>query len=61
MPSKGTKAGHLYDAYMPAEHAREQLDKVRGHLVWFPLRFLEDAPMAEKGLQVNSYTESVYT
>jgi phospholipase D1/2 len=46
---------------MPAAHAREQLDKVRGHLVWFPLKFLEEAPMAEKGLQVNSFTESVYT
>lgn len=46
---------------MPPDHAREMLDKVKGHLVWMPLSFLEDAPMAEKGLQVNSWTESVYT
>jgi hypothetical protein len=29
--------------------------------VWMPLDFLRDAEMAEKGLQVNSWTESVYT
>jgi len=26
-----------------------------------PLDFLKDAEMAEKGLQINSWTESVYT
>jgi phospholipase D1/2 len=26
-----------------------------------PLKFLRDAEMAEKGLQVNQFTESVYT
>lgn len=34
---------------------------VRADLVNFPTKFLEDAEMAEKGLQVNSWTESVYT
>lgn len=33
----------------------------QGHLVWMPLHFLEDAEMAEKGLAVNYYTESIYT
>lgn len=55
------KQGHLYDPYMPVEDVRRHLDKIRGHLVWMPLRFLEDAEMAEKGLAVNSYTESIYT
>ena len=46
---------------MPVEEVREKLDQIRGHLVWMPLNFLDGANMAEKGLQVNAYTESVYT
>lgn len=60
--AKGSrKEGHLYDPYQPVELVRQELDKIRGHLVWMPLKFLEDAEMAEKGLQVNAFTESVYT
>ncbi|KAF1949542.1 phospholipase-like protein PldA [Byssothecium circinans] len=55
------KQGHLYDLERPVEQVRKELDKVKGHLVWMPLMFLRDAEMAEKGLQVNSYTESIYT
>ncbi|KAK5721317.1 hypothetical protein LTR17_014687 [Elasticomyces elasticus] len=55
------KEGHLYDPYQPVDHVRAELDRVRGHIVWMPLDFLCDANMAEKGLQVNSFTESVYT
>lgn len=61
MPKNTHKAGHLYDPYQPVDLVRSELDKIRGHLVWFPLKFLEDAEMAEKGLQVNAWTESVYT
>jgi phospholipase D1/2 len=46
---------------MPLKQVKEQLDRIKGHLVWMPLDFLCDAEMAEKGLQVNSYTESIYT
>ena len=46
---------------MPPEDVRRKLDEVKGHLVWMPMEFLRDAEMAEKGLQVNSWTESVYT
>ena len=46
---------------MPAEEVRQKLDQIKGHLVWMPLDFLKDAEMAEKGLQVNVYTESIYT
>ncbi|KPI40705.1 Phospholipase D1 [Cyphellophora attinorum] len=60
-PRKTIKQGHLHDPYMPAAKVREELDKIRGHLVWMPLKFLEKEEMAEKGLQVNAYTESVYT
>ncbi|KAF1968121.1 phospholipase D/nuclease [Bimuria novae-zelandiae CBS 107.79] len=58
---KDHKQGHLYDMSRPVEEVRKELDRVKGHLVWMPLRFLEKEHMAEKGLQVNAYTESIYT
>ncbi|KAJ4289238.1 hypothetical protein N0V90_011580 [Kalmusia sp. IMI 367209] len=58
---KDHKQGHLYDMGRPVEEVRRELDRVKGHLVWMPLKFLEKAEMAERGLQVNAYTESVYT
>lgn len=61
LPPKGVKAGHIYDKVMPDKEIRAKLDDIKGHLVWMPLDFLKDAPMAEKGLQVNSWTESIYT
>lgn len=56
-PRGNHKQGHLYDPYQPVKDVREKLDKIKGHLVWMPLRFLEDANMAEPGLQVNQITE----
>jgi phospholipase D1/2 len=61
MPAKGVKAGHIFDRMIPPHEARQKLGKIKGHLVWMPLQFLKDAEMAEKGLQVNQWTESVYT
>ncbi|KIE01032.1 Phospholipase D, partial [Metarhizium majus ARSEF 297] len=61
LPPKGVKQGHIYDQFMPAEEARQKLSQVRGHLVSMPMMFLQDAEMAERGLQVNAWTESVYT
>ena len=58
---KEHKQGHLYDMMRPVKEIREELDRVRGHLVWNQLKFLEKADMAERGLQLNSFTESVYT
>jgi phospholipase D1/2 len=55
------KQGHLFDKTRPLKEIKEQLDRIKGHLVWMPLDFLCDAEMAEKGLQVNVYTESIYT
>lgn len=59
LPSrKSYKQGHLADAFVPVEDVKKKLDEVRGHLVWMPLDFLKDAPMAEfVGLQVNQFTE----
>lgn len=61
LPPKGVKAGHIYDRMIPPREIREKLDLIKGHLVWMPLDFLKDATLAEKGLQVNSWTESIYT
>jgi phospholipase D1/2 len=51
----------LYDMFQPVDVVRQELDKIKGHLVWMPLDFLKDVELAEKGLQVNAYTESIYT
>lgn len=51
------KQGHLHDPLLPVKYVREQLDRIRGHLVWMPLDFLKDANMAEPGLAVNQITE----
>lgn len=61
LPPRGVKAGHIYDQFMPPDEAREKLSQIKGHLVCMPMSFLEGAEMAERGLQVNSFTESVYT
>ncbi|KAG5984319.1 hypothetical protein E4U55_005290 [Claviceps digitariae] len=61
LPPRGVKAGHIYDQFMPPEEARAKLSQIKGHLVCMPMQFLQDAEMAERGLQVNSWTESVYT
>ncbi|KAK3721973.1 hypothetical protein LTR37_002789 [Vermiconidia calcicola] len=61
MPQMEHKQGHLFDPYQPVGSVRSELDKIKGHLVWMPLKFLQDAHMAERGMQVNSWTESVYT
>lgn len=56
-PRKTIKQGHLHDPHMPAELVRKEMDRIRGHLVWMPLDFLCNEEMAEKGMQVNQYTE----
>jgi len=61
LPPKGVKAGHIFDRFLPPEDVRTKLEEIKGHLVWMPLDFLKDAEMAEKGLQVNQFTESVFT
>lgn len=57
-PRKSIKQGHLHDPHMPVELVRKELDKIRGHLVWMALDFLCEEEMAERGLQVNAYTEA---
>lgn len=55
-PRKSIKQGHLHDPFLPVGIVRENLDKIKGHLVWMPLEFLKDAEMAEPGLSVNQIT-----
>jgi phospholipase D1/2 len=55
------KQGHIYDLNKSVKEIKEQLDRIRGHLVWMPLDFLVNAEMAEPGLQINQWTESIYT
>lgn len=40
---------------------KAELSRVRGHLVWMPLEFLQGEALAEPGLQVNTFTQSIYT
>lgn len=61
LPPTGVKPGHIFDQFMPPEEAKKKLAEIKGHLVWMPMDFLKDAEMAERGLQVNAWTESVYT
>ena len=61
LPPKGVKAGHIFDLFQFPNDVKDKLAQIQGHLVWFPLKFLEDAEMAEWGLQVNAVTESIYT
>ncbi|KAK6355023.1 hypothetical protein TWF696_004150 [Orbilia brochopaga] len=61
LPRKGIKAGHLFDPEMPLEEVKRRLDSVKGHLVEFPVAFLMDEEMAERGLDLNEITESIFT
>lgn len=61
LPPREIKAGHIFDRFMPPEDIRSKLDDIKGHLVWMPLEYLKDAEMAETGLAVNAWTESIYT
>lgn len=57
------KSGHLFvgEDQMSTKMVREKLSQIKGHLVWMPLEFLVDEELAEKGLSVNTWTESIYT
>lgn len=57
------KSGHLFvgEDQMSTKVVREKLSQIKGHLVWMPLEFLVDEELAEKGLSVNTWTESIYT
>jgi phospholipase D1/2 len=46
---------------MSSKEIKAKLDEIKGHLVWMPLDFLKDAEMAEEGLTLNPWTESIYT
>jgi phospholipase D1/2 len=53
-------AGHIYSDTIPVKEIREKLSKIRGHLVHFPTRFLEEVDLlgesALNDLIMNLYT-----
>jgi len=54
--------GHLFEPERyGTKEVKEMLSEIKGHLVWMPLKFLEAQEMAEPGLQVNAWTESIFT
>lgn len=57
------KSGHLFvdEKTMGTKEVKKKLSQVRGHLVWMPLEFLCEEELAEKGLGMNAWTESIYT
>ncbi|KAI5301290.1 hypothetical protein KEM55_006093 [Ascosphaera atra] len=60
-PMNKKNQGHLADPFTPVDQVKKRLDDVKGHLVWMPLDFLCKAQMAEPGVAVNQFTESIYT
>ncbi|KAI5783099.1 hypothetical protein FPQ18DRAFT_382232 [Pyronema domesticum] len=53
--------GHIYEPEnITTKEVKEELGKVKGHLVWMPLEFLREEQMAGMGLQVNGITECIY-
>ena len=61
LPKAGVKQGHIFDKFMSAQDVQEKLEQIKGHLVWMPLDFLDQAALADDWMQVNSLTEEVYT
>jgi phospholipase D1/2 len=60
------KWGHVVaELFSPGEQGirevKEELSKIRGNLVEMPLLFLKDEDIAKEGLELNFFTEAVYT
>lgn len=57
------KWGHVVAEEFPGgvEEVKEVLSKIKGTLVEMPLLFLKDEDIAREGLQLNAFTEEVYT
>ncbi|KAI9491274.1 hypothetical protein BDB00DRAFT_767302 [Zychaea mexicana] len=62
-PDQGrVEIGHVYDRDMPVEDIRDQLSRVRGHLVEFPLEFLKDEDLAGESIPfITNMMEELYT
>ena len=54
--------GHVYDSTMSVDEIRDQLSRVKGHLVEFPLEFLKDEDLAGQTIPfITDLTEELYT
>lgn len=49
------------DPVQAAKEVKQVLAHIRGHLVEFPLHFLEEEDIAKEGVSLNAFTETVYT
>lgn len=56
-------SGHVADPNMSVEEIRSQLDKVRGHLVLFPMNFLDGVDLKGESLAAlaNDAVMELYT
>ncbi|KAF7727305.1 hypothetical protein EC973_007821 [Apophysomyces ossiformis] len=54
--------GHVHDPEMSVEEIRENLGLIRGHLVEFPYKFLENVDLAEESIPfISNLTQELYT
>ena len=54
--------GHVSDNSMPVSVIREELSKIRGHLVEFPYKFLEDIDMQGESIPfITGAVQELYT
>lgn len=60
-PSK-VDIGHVFDPDMPVDVIREELSKIRGHLVEFPLHFLENINLQGESVPfIGDTVQELYT
>ncbi|KAM0793016.1 hypothetical protein ACM66B_000508 [Microbotryomycetes sp. NB124-2] len=60
VPQKPIKPGHVANLDRPAREIKEQLSRIRGHIVTMPLHFLEKENLLELDASVNPATLHIY-
>lgn len=54
--------GHVYDKEMPVSVIRQELSQIRGHLVEFPTKFLENVDMKGESIPfLSDAVQELYT
>ncbi|KAH8927543.1 phospholipase D/nuclease [Atractiella rhizophila] len=60
VPQPPMKVGHIASPSMPLSFVKDNIAKIRGHLVEMPLDFLSKEKLVEGGLEVNLATVAIY-
>lgn len=61
-PAGPERVGHVVRSkFRNVQEVKEALSVVRGHLVEMPLKFLNTEDIAQEGVGLNAFTETVYT